>query len=175
MMKKHILLLALIVCHYLSSAQDTVSTKPLPPLQEARVPKIDIQHIILNLNFDWQKKQAFGRATITFSTVKPTNKITLDAGMLTINSVTIKEKVLHFNYDGGDKNDGLEITLDKRYNANEKVTIVIDYHTNYINQSDPNALGGSFGKGLRFFESTSSNPIKRKQIWSIGELLLTEK
>lgn len=168
-MNKLILLTAVIVCQYLSMAQQTESIKKLPAQQLARVPKIDIQHIVLNLGFDWKKKQAFGTSTITFSPLIATNKINLDAGMLTINSITNKGRVLKFNYDGGDKNDGLEIILDKSYDANEKVTIVIDYHTNYINQSDPNALGGSFGKGLRFFEPTSTTPIKRKQIWSIGE------
>lgn len=167
-MSKFILLLVLIVCQYIAVAQ-TETIKNFPNQQVSRIPKIDVQHIALNLNFDWKKKQAFGTSTITFSLLKPTDKITLDAGMLTINSVTNKGKVLEFNYDGGDKNDGLEIILNKRYNANEKVTIVIDYHTNYINQSDPNSLGGSFGKGLRFFEPTSATPIKRKQIWSIGE------
>ena len=169
-MKKLVLFsLILIGFQQISVAQQTDTIKELPKLQLGRVSKIDVHHIVLNLNFDWQKKQAFGTSTVTFSTLFPTNKITLDAGMLTINSVTIKRKKLQFNYDGGDKNDGLEIILNKTYNANEKVTIVIDYHTNYINQSDPNALGGSFGKGLRFFEPTSTTPIKRKQIWSIGE------
>jgi aminopeptidase N len=150
-------------------AQQTDSIQKLPTLQLARVPKIDVKHIILTIHFDWKKKQAFGTSTITFSPLSATNRITLDAGMLTINSVTSKGKTLQFNYDGGDKNDGLEIILDKTYAINEKITISIDYHTNYINQSDPNSIGGSFGKGLRFFEPTFTTPIKRKQIWSIGE------
>lgn len=170
-MKHLFVFITFIISYFVVNSQKQI-TSDIPiqlPLHASRIQKIDIHHIVLKLNFDWQKKQAYGKSTITFSPLKKTNKITLDAGMLTINTITLNKKELQFKYDGGDKNDGLEITLNKIYNANEKVTIVIDYNTNYINQSDPNALGGSFGKGLRFFEPTSSNPIKRKQIWSIGE------
>ncbi|MBK8553627.1 MAG: HEAT repeat domain-containing protein [Ignavibacteria bacterium] len=91
--------------------------------------------------------------------------------MLTINSVSLNEKKLEFNYDGSDKNGALEIILDKEYQSNEDITLKIDYHTNHENKSDPNNIWGSFGKGIRFIEPTSTGPLKRKQIWSSGEPL----
>jgi aminopeptidase N len=76
---------------------------------------------------------------------------------------------LKFNYDGSDKNDGLEILLDGNYTPQQTLTIKIDYHTNFINQIDPTNLSGTNGKGLRFSQPTSNDPIKPKEIWSIGE------
>lgn len=145
-------------------------SKKLPPTNWIRSRKIDIKHIAIDLRFDWQKKQAYGTATVTLAPFNPAERITLDAGMLTIKSISLPSGTpLKFNYDGGDRNDGLEILLDRTYQAGEDLTVRIDYHTNWINSSDPNNLWGSFGKGLRFLGPTSTDPKKRKQIWSFGE------
>jgi aminopeptidase N len=164
----------ILVClfTYTSSvnAQTADSLKKLPPAYIERTQKIDVKHIAIDLKFDWHTKQAFGTVAYTLSTLMPSDKITLDAGLLTINSVVLANgKSLKFNYDGGEKNDNLEIILDRIYTPNELILIKIDYHTNWLNKSDPNALGGSFGKGLRFFQPTQTTPLKRKQIWSSGE------
>jgi aminopeptidase N len=152
-----------------SVAQLSEGIKKLPPLRLKRIPKIDIKHIAIDLRFDWQKKQAYGVTAITLLPLNPANTITLDAGMLTINSIALANgKSLEFNYDGGDENDGLQITLDRIYKAGEEVTIKIDYRTNWINNADPNNLWGSYGKGIRFFEPTSTEPRKRRQIWTAG-------
>lgn len=143
----------------------------LPSLYVNRKPQIDIQHIAINLQFDWKKKQAFGTTTLLFSPLKSTTKINLDAGMLTINSIKLSNgTVLQFNYDGSDKNDALEILLNKTYKTNEKISIIIDYHTNWINEVDPNSLGGNNGKGLRFTEQTSNDPLKKREIWSFSDV-----
>ncbi|MCU0239637.1 MAG: hypothetical protein MUC29_09360 [Pyrinomonadaceae bacterium] len=161
--------LILFIFTNLVSAQQTVEKKQLPPIKEPRSRTIDVNHIKLDLRFDWQKKQAFGTSEITFSPLNPTDKISLDAGFLTINSIKSSEKSLKFDYAGGDKNDNLKITLDRIYQVNEQVTVRIDYHTNYVNEIDPNTLGGNFGKGLRFNQPTSDDPIKIREIWSMGE------
>lgn len=141
-----------------------------PAVPGARARTVDVKHVAIDLRFDWQKKRALGTTAITLTPLKPTNKITLDAGMLTIQSITHANGAsLAFEYDGGDKNDGLAITLDRVYSAKEPLTITIAYHTNWVNASDPNNLAGSNGKGLRFFEPTFTEPKKRKQIWSMGE------
>jgi aminopeptidase N len=134
------------------------------------VSNIDVQHSALDLRFDWEKKQAFGLATIKLKPLTEINKIYLDAGFLTINTIKLNNgMVLKFNYDGGDKSNGLEIILDKTYRPDESISIKIDYHTNYENKADPNNIWGSFGKGLRFLEPTTTTPKKRKQIWSSGQ------
>ncbi len=130
---------------------------------------IDVQDMTLNLSFDWQKKHAYGTATITFSTTKETDKIFLDAGFLSIEKIVLGDKELTYQYDGKDGSKNLTITLNRKYKPTEFVAIQVVYHTNYVNHADPNAIGGSFGKGLRFFKPTFTTPKKQKQIWSSGE------
>lgn len=130
---------------------------------------IDTKHILLNLSFDWEKKQAFGSAEITFSTISENDKIALDAGFLTIQSISLNNQNLEFQNDQNQAIKNLSIQLDRSYQPQEEVKIKIDYCTNHENKADPNSIGGSFGKGLRFFEPTITTPTKRKQIWSSGE------
>lgn len=155
-------------------AQAADSLRKLPPAQWMRAHNIDIHHIALDLRFDFEKKQAIGTAEITLSLLAPTHQIPLDAALLTIHSVAIKncteqEFVVNFKYKSGDSNDNLLIPLDRTYDACEQLTLRIAYHTNYHNDSDPNNLWGSYGKGLRFFSPTTTEPRKRRQIWSMGE------
>lgn len=167
------LLLALSVAaaaHSDISSQQSENITHNPAGKPVRSNETDVKHLAIDLRFDMQKKQAQGITAVTLSPLSSTDRITLDAGMLTVNSVrTDNGTPLKFNYDGGDKNDGLEILLDRNYNKDEELTVIIDYHTNWQNKTDPNNLGGSNGKGLRFLEPTSAEPEKRKQIWSMGE------
>lgn len=175
MMKRtvtHILLAAcmMFVFSLKGFTQQADSARKLPPVNTPRETSVDIKHIALDLQFNWQKKQAYGKAAITFSTTIASDKIKLDAAFLTIQSVTLEDGTsLKFDYDGGEGFDNFIIHLNKIYNTNEVLTIIADYHTNWINRSDPNAIWGSLGKGLRFLEPTSTTPIKRRQIWSSGE------
>ncbi|MFN0189731.1 MAG: M1 family aminopeptidase [Bacteroidia bacterium] len=130
---------------------------------------VDVKHIALNLEFDFIKRNIIGVAEITLAPINTGNKINLDAGMLNIKNVSIANKSLHFNYDGGDKKDGLAITLDRAYTPNETIILHINYQTNYVNESDPNNCSGSFGKGIRFLNPTTTTPNKKQQIWSSGE------
>lgn len=148
----------------------TDSIKKMPSAYSERISKIDVQHMALDLHFDWKKKQAFGTTKIQLVLLQSTGKIYLDAVDLTINSVQTNDGTpLQFNFDTTKTDDALEIILPKIHQKNESLTIVIDYRTNWINESDPNNIGGSFGKGIRFFEPTSTTPIKRRQIWSSGQ------
>lgn len=134
-----------------------------------RAQKIDTRHLSLNLKFNWQKRQATGTAEITFSPLTATNKFHLDAGNLTLFTVFLNNKAIKFSYDGGDAKDNVVIVADRIYQPDETLILKIDYQTNFENKADPNAIWGSFGKGLRFQEPTSTTPKKRKQIWSSGE------
>lgn len=141
----------------------------LPPAKEPRTRTVDVKHIKLDLQFDWQTKQAFGTAAITCLPLVPTDTIALDAGFMTINSVSLRKRLLKFDYAGGDKNDNLKIALDRVYRQNEEITVTIDYRTNWRNEVDANSPGGNDGKGLRFNAPTSNDPIKVREIWSFGE------
>lgn len=130
---------------------------------------IDTKHLFLDLKFDWQKKQAFGFAEIELMVLNPTSKIQLDAGMLEIYSVSLQGKSLEFNYSTNPLLEKLEISLDREYKTNETLLLKINYNTKHENRADPNAIWGSFGKGLRFQGPTTTTPNKLKQIWSSGE------
>ena len=153
-----------------SLAAQTDSLKKPALTKGERLRTIDVKHVAIDLQFDWQKKQAYGTTSIIFSPLSPTNRITLDAGMLTISSITLSNgNDLKFTYDASNIDDGLAVVLDRQYVNGEDITIRIRYHTNWVNSTDPNNLGGSNGKGIRFFEPTSTEPRRRKQILSAGE------
>ncbi len=151
-MKKIFLLILLFCLPFLLAAQ-----------------QIDVKHLTLNLSFDWQKKQAKGTAELTIAMLQASNKIALDAAFLGIQSISANKQNLQFQYKGDNTAKNLEIALDKTYKANEVVKLTIVYHTKHENRADPNAIWGSFGKGLRFQQPTSTTPTKRKQIWSSGQ------
>lgn len=142
----------------------------LPPVNWIRSRKIDVKHILIDLRFNWEKQQALGYSTITLAPFNDTDKITLDAAAMTINSVTTADgRALKYNYKGGADNDNLEITLDRVYRSGEDATVKVDYATNYRNTADGDTAIGSFGRGLRFIIPAADEPGKPRQIWSQGE------
>ncbi len=163
MKQSSFLILLMLSLAFMSEAQ-------LPDAKWTRVRKIDIRHIAIDLQFDWKQRQAMGKADITLSLLNSGDRFSLDAGMLTINQIKLTNGIsLKFTYDGSDRNDALSVELDRTYQSGEEIIISIEYHTNWINEYDPNAPGGSNGKGLRFFQPTATEPKRKKQIWSMGE------
>src|SRR5688572_12863371 len=87
--------------------------RKLPPVNWIRSRNIDVKHIAIDIRFDWTKDQALGVTTVTLAPFADTDKIALDAAMMTINSVTLAGGApLKYSYDGKKDNDNLEITLD---------------------------------------------------------------
>jgi aminopeptidase N len=150
--------------------QQNRQVKKLPPVNWIRSRQIDVKHIAIDLRFDWEKESASGVSTVTLAPFKDTNKISLDAAAMTINSVkTARGADLKFIYDGKRDGDNLEITLDRVYKGGEDVTVKVDYATNYVNRADADTAIGSFGRGIRFIKPTAEEPNKPRQIWSQGE------
>jgi len=143
----------------------------LPPVNWIRSRNIDIQHLSIDLRFDWKKESAYGFTVVTLAPLATTNRVTLDAGDFTIAAITLAKDgtPLKFNYnpEGGD--DNLEIFLDKFYSRSESVSIKIEYRTNLVNTADTATAIGNFGRGLRFIKPDSDEPTKPRQIWSQGE------
>ncbi|MEO8071798.1 MAG: M1 family aminopeptidase [Acidobacteriota bacterium] len=146
--------------------QDNKDTKRLPPAHYIRSHDYDMQHIALNLKFDWDKEQAFGTATITLAPLVPDlQTVNLDAGLIVFNSIKLGGKNLTFNYD--EKATLLTINLDRVYKIGEPLTFVVDYRTK--GEIVPNTLGFGGGGGLKFIKPDANNPNGRRQIWSQGE------
>ncbi|MEP6902143.1 MAG: M1 family aminopeptidase, partial [Actinomycetota bacterium] len=146
--------------------QDEKEIKKLPPAHFIRSRDFDMQHIALNLKFDWEKEQAFGMATITLAPLAPNfQTVNLDAGSMIFNSVKLNGKDLKFTYD--EPNTNLTVNLDRKYNIGEAITFTVDYRTK--GGIIENTLGFGAGGGLKFIKPNADNPNRRKQIWSQGE------
>lgn len=163
---KYLLLGAIML---LKTPQFAQKADSLNKRQSIRIAKIDVKHIVLDLQFDWKKRQAFGSATLTLTPLSITKEIALNAAKMAIKSVFFNNKPLKYDYDDSEKDDNLKIYLDRIYKTNENITLKIEYNTLWHNDPDPNTLGGSTGKGLRFFQPTFTEPRKRKQIWSMAD------
>ncbi len=145
-------------------------TKKLPPVNWIRSRTIDIKNVAIDLRFDWDKEQAIGSTVVTFAPFQDIDSFTLDAAMMTIDSVTqVGGGSLKFNYDGKKDNDNLEVVLGRTAKAGEDLSVKIEYKTNYVNKAEDGTSIGSFGRGLRFIKPSADQPNKPRQIWSQGE------
>ena len=150
--------------------QQEDEVKKLPPVNWIRSRQIDVKHIAIDLKFDWDRESASGTTSVTVAPFQDTNRIYLDAALMTIKSVKSASGAdLKYAYNGEKDGDNLEITLDRVYKSGEDVTVKVDYSTNYVNKADADTAIGSFGRGLRFIKPTPQEPLKPRQIWSQGE------
>ena len=164
-----LLLLALLFTAICANAQTEKSKVQLPDPKLPRNGNIDVKHIAIDLRFDLYEKKATGSAKIRLTVLKPLDKITLDAAYMSILDVTdTTGRKLNFQYTGGEAYDNLGIDLGSVLNPAEEISIIIKYQTNWQNEADPLNLWGSFGKGIRYFHPTGTEPRKRNQVWSSG-------
>ena len=63
--------------------------KPLPQANWIRSRTIDVKHVAIDIKFDWAKDSAFGKTVVTLAPFNDTDTVTLDAAMMTINSVKL--------------------------------------------------------------------------------------
>jgi aminopeptidase N len=84
---------------------------------------------------------------------------------MTFNSVKLASGV-PLKFDNDALREKLSITLDRVYQPNDTLNIVIDYHTNGVTSAG--GIAG-FGRGLRFIKPTSDDATRPRQVWSQGE------
>ncbi len=143
-----------------------LQANPMSP----RKRRIDVHQLSLNLRFDLTRQFVEGTATIHFSPLFDTKEVYLDAAYLDVKQVkTLDRKQLRFTNGANEKDDALKIEFDSILKTGEEISIQIDYKTLSKNLSDPKNLSGSFGKGIRFLQPSSSEPRRRWQAWSIGQ------
>jgi aminopeptidase N len=129
-----------------------------------------VRHVAADLRLDWQAQQAVGRATLQVVPTSTTDRVALDAHQLAVESVRLDGgKRLVFEHDGSEQDGSLKITLPRRMPAGQPFSLSIDYRTHWVNHSDPNAISGSGGKGLRFLQPTFTDPRRRRQVWVGGD------
>lgn len=134
--------------------------RPLPPTQYIPARDYDTRHIRLDLRFDWEREQAHGTATISFSPLaKDLSRVEFDAANMTFNSVRLAGGA-ELRHETDAAREKLKIQLDRVYQPAEVLTVVIAYHTN-----------GAIDKagGLTFIKPTEDEPNRPRQIWSQGQ------
>ena len=141
----------------------------LRPYNAAHTFEHDLLHTKIEISFDWGKKHANGKATLT---LRPwfysTNSLTLDAKNFDILAVTLvpSNTPLKYKYN----NEQLTIQLDKTYTRKEEFSVAIKYTAK---PDDQDSFGGSAAitsdKGLYFINAAGSEAGKPKQIWTQGE------
>ena len=142
------------------------SDRPFPPARYIPPHNYDQRNIKLDLRFDWEQEQAIGSATITLApTVKDLRRLDFDAAFMTVSQAALANgAALKFEYDG--TKETLSIQLDRAYQPNEELTVVISYHTNKPPAARTAALGGG---GLNFIKPRPDDPTRPKQVWTQGE------
>ncbi|MEH0158074.1 M1 family metallopeptidase [Limibacter armeniacum] len=130
----------------------------------------DLKNTKLDIRFDWENQYVIGKATLTMAPYfYPQEKIILDAKGFDINAVELKSsngnQSLKYNYDGL----LLTISLDKTYNRNETIDIIIDYiaKPNELQSMGSDAITSD--KGLYFINPLGKETGKPQQIWTQGE------
>lgn len=91
-MKSHLFSIVLLIGGFASAQTDSI--RKLPAIYPNRTAKIDVAHQSIDFRFDWKKKQAIGSTSLTLSVLQATDHIALDAGMLTIDKITLDQKPL---------------------------------------------------------------------------------
>lgn len=136
----------------------------------SRARNVDIQHIKLELQPDWQALQLVGKATIRLQLLAESDHVELDAGMMDVRAIQSSDGTnLSYQYDGSDRDGALVIALGKMVGLGEELSLTIDYRTRWANRIDPNFLSGSTGKGARFSGPTKNDPLKPREIWTMSE------
>lgn len=157
--------LALVTPSYLQAQTPPQPSRQLPAARYIPSYDFDTQNIKLELRFDWEHEQAIGIETIMLAPLlTDLRRIELDAANMTFNSVKLASGV-PLKFENDQPKEKLRITLDRAYQPNEVLNIVIDYHTN----GAPPPAAANVGAGLVFIKPTPDDPKRPRQIWSQGE------
>lgn len=146
-----------------------------PAYQATETRTVDMIHMSLKVNFDYQKQEVNSEFWGSFTAYsKPVSNIVLDAKKIIIHDVNtfrfIKNELqlldsVRFTYDSSQ----ITITLDKPLTFKDTIAIAIYYiaQPNKIKQSGSEAITDA--KGLYFINPTKTIPNKPRQIWTQGE------
>ncbi len=141
----------------------------LPHYNPSHTFEIDLIHEKIEISFDWAKKRALGKATLT---LRPwfyaTDKVTLDAKNFDIQSVVMEGQTEQLKYDYD--NAKLLVNLGRSYARTQDIKLVITY---VAKPDEREKVGGSAAitsdKGLYFINADGSDADKPRQIWTQGE------
>ncbi|MDT0608462.1 M1 family aminopeptidase [Croceitalea rosinachiae] len=127
---------------------------------------LDVLHQDIDISVDLDNKRLFGNTRLEILPNKIVDSIRLNAVQMSIKYVKNKDG----NSIGYTVNDSL-ITINLQNNIDFTDTLILDigFETLYENQSDPSNIWGSFGNGVRYFQTTQTENERRQQLWAFGE------
>lgn len=166
-MKKHLLVLALLVSGFAFSQQATDPSKEY----RAFATKInDLVHTKLDAKFDYSKSYLNGKVWLT---LKPhfyaTDSLQLDAKGMNIHKVELvkggKNIPLKYSYDSL----FLNIMLDRTYKKDETYVVYIDYTAKPDEFKSEGSAAITDARGLYFINPKGEEKDKPTQIWTQGE------
>ena len=126
----------------------------------------NLVHTKLKVDFNFQEKQLNGEEWVTLTPhFYPTNKVVLDAKAMLIETITLNNQKLSYDYDGYE----ITINLPKEYKKGEAYTLYIKYtaRPEKVKEKGSNAITAA--KGLYFVNPTGINPNKPTQVWTQGQ------
>jgi aminopeptidase N len=128
----------------------------LPPYNPSHTFEHDLLHTKIEISFDWPKKRANGKATLTLRPWFYATGVQYEG----------KPEQLKYSYD----NAKLRIQLGKTYTRNEEFKVVVTYTAKPDERAE---FGGSAAitsdKGLYFINADGKDKDKPMQIWTQGE------
>ena len=143
-MKKYTLILFLIL---FSNAFSQTVPKP------ERERTYDVQHISMNISFDWDQKMVIGDVTTTIVPLADgMTSFEVDAAAFDIESIMVMDIPLDYNYDG----KKIKINLPQPINT----TDTFGYTVRYTCKPQ---------RGLYFIYPSELNPLMPYEIWTQGE------
>ena len=101
---------------------------PKGKLHRIRERDIDIVHFKAELGFNFNTKSIRGKAAIVFRPLRQSNKISLDAIRLNVESVDLVQPSTTRSLKFSSKNQHLHITLDRSYSPDNTLTLSIQYN-----------------------------------------------
>ena len=121
---------------------------------------VDQQHVRLDLRFDLERQEFSGRVTHRMVPFRPIRSLTLDAGDMRIDRVTVttgeptaKPVELKYEVEGYT----LRVAFDRDYAAGETLSLAIDYHV-----SKPE-------RGAHFVVPDADEPDQPRMVWTQSE------
>ncbi len=151
------------------SKDDLPRVQPVYNASETRMN--DLLHTKLEVSFDWQERQLFGKAALLLKPyARPVDSLILDAKAMDIHKVTIAEGTnnypdVKYKYDGW----SLRIKLPRTMKKTEQYQVFINYTANPEKVEQEGSSAISEAKGLYFINHDGSNPKKHQEIWTQGE------
>lgn len=136
-------------------------------VQGAGLP-VELIHMDLEMNFNWSNHKAKGSARYKIQAHEVTQQITLRCERLKVLKVE-GAGMGNISYTLDTVQHLLILKTEKPLQQGKIYSLKINFETTQHNPSQPEFLGGSFGRGIRYLQPDPLQPWIRTQLWTQSE------